>query len=81
MRVFPIDVEIELAVTASSFEEAKEVVLAGLKDGRYAKDAKICYNGSAVDKYGRLKAFEGERVRQYAHGDELKRKGRRKGGG
>ena len=69
MRMIPINVEIELAVCASSFEEAVEVVRRGLDEGRYTKEAKVYFDASAVDKYGRIK--------QYAHGDELK-KARRK---
>lgn len=65
MRMIPINVEIELAVGASSFEEAVEVVRRGLDEGRYTKEAKIYFDASTVDQYGRIK--------QYAHGDELKK--------
>ena len=61
MRVIPINVEIELAVCASSFEEAVEVVRRGLDEGRYTKEAKFYFAASAVDCHGRIK--------QYDHGD------------
>ena len=71
MRMFTIIVEIELAVSASSFEEAVEVVRRGLDEGRYTNEAKIYFDASAVNKCGRIK--------QYAHGDELKKARKRKG--
>ena len=55
MKIFPIRAVIELAVGASSFEEAVEVVRRGLDEGRYTKEAKIYFDASAVDKNWRIK--------------------------
>ena len=70
MRMIPISVRIELAVCASSFEEAVEVVRRGLDEGRYTKEAKVYFDASAVD-------HKSGRINQYAHGDELKKARRR----
>lgn len=59
MRMFNIDVSIELSVCASSWEEAKDAVVRGLREGRYADDAKIafafCQNKAKVGKKEVLK--------------------------
>lgn len=52
MRMIPIDIVVEITVCARDHAEAVEAARRGMREGRYADDAKYYFAASRVKKGG-----------------------------
>ena len=51
MRMIPVDIVVELSVCARDWDEAVETAKRGMREGRYADDAKYYYSASRVNEH------------------------------